>query len=86
MTLKGEPETVQLRVHNHGTPIPEDAIATIFDPLVRSADEELGQPSTSLGLGLFIVKEVVTAHQGTIEVSSNEEDGTLFTVVLPRKV
>jgi signal transduction histidine kinase len=35
---------------------------------------------------LFIVKEVVTAHQGTIEVSSNEEDGTLFTVVLPRKV
>ncbi|MGY3174589.1 signal transduction histidine kinase [Pseudomonas sp. TE12234] len=86
VTLKGEPETVQLRVHNHGTPIPEDAIATIFDPLVRSADEELGQPSTSLGLGLFIVKEVVTAHQGTIEVSSNEEDGTLFTVVLPRMV
>jgi signal transduction histidine kinase len=86
VTLKGEPDTVQLRVHNHGIPIPEDAIATIFDPLVRSADEELGQPSTSLGLGLFIVKEVVNAHQGTIEVSSNEEDGTLFTVVLPRKV
>jgi signal transduction histidine kinase len=34
-------------------------MATIFDPLVRSADEELGQPTTSLGLGLFIVREVV---------------------------
>jgi signal transduction histidine kinase len=85
ITLSGEPDRVRLTVHNHGVPIPEEAIGTIFDPLVRSADEELGQPSTSLGLGLFIVKEVVTAHQGTIEVSSNEADGTLFTVVLPRK-
>ena len=86
VTLKGEPDAIRLMVHNHGSPISEDAIATIFDPLVRSADEQLGQPSTSLGLGLFIVKEVVNAHQGTIEVSSNEEDGTRFTVVLPRKL
>ncbi|WP_223449946.1 MULTISPECIES: sensor histidine kinase [unclassified Pseudomonas] len=84
VTLTGEPDTVRLTVHNFGAPIPEEAIGTIFDPLVRSADEELGQPSTSLGLGLFIVKEVVDAHGGTIEVSSNETDGTLFTVVLPR--
>ena len=85
LTLTGEPEAVRLSVHNYGNPISENAIGTIFDPLVRSADEELGQPSTSLGLGLFIVKEVVDAHGGTIEVSSNETDGTLFTVVLPRK-
>ncbi|WP_085685042.1 MULTISPECIES: sensor histidine kinase KdpD [unclassified Pseudomonas] len=86
VTLQGESDTVRLTVHNHGEPIPEDAIGTIFDPLVRSADEELGQPSTSLGLGLFIVKEVVTAHGGTIEVSSSEADGTLFSVTLPRRV
>ncbi|MET0774302.1 MAG: HAMP domain-containing sensor histidine kinase [Pseudomonas mandelii] len=86
VTLTGEPDTVRLTVHNYGAPIPEDAIGTIFDPLVRSADEQLGQPSTSLGLGLFIVKEVVDAHGGTIEVSSSEAEGTLFTVVLPRKV
>ena len=84
--LTGEPDTVRLTVHNYGTPIPENAIGTIFDPLVRSADEELGQPSTSLGLGLFIVKEVVNAHAGTIEVSSSEAEGTLFTVVLPRRI
>ncbi|NUU34113.1 sensor histidine kinase KdpD [Pseudomonas sp. C2B4] len=85
VTLTGEPDTVYLAVHNYGAPIAEESIGTIFDPLVRSADEELGQPSTSLGLGLFIVKEVVDAHGGTVEVSSNETDGTLFTVVLPRK-
>ncbi|WP_338584472.1 HAMP domain-containing sensor histidine kinase [Pseudomonas sp. MAG733B] len=86
LALKGDATNVQLTVHNDGIPIPADAIPTIFDPLVRSASEELGEPTTSLGLGLFIVKEVVEAHQGTIEVSSNEADGTLFTVVLPRKV
>lgn len=85
LTLSGEPDAVRLTVHNFGTPIPEDALGTIFDPLIRSTDEEPGQPTTSLGLGLFIVKEVVNAHKGLIEVSSNETDGTLFTVVLPRK-
>lgn len=86
VTLKGEARHVLLTVHNYGNPIPEEAIGTIFDPLVRSADEELGQPSTSLGLGLFIIKEVVTAHGGTIEVSSSEACGTLFSVTLPRQV
>ncbi|WP_053116835.1 sensor histidine kinase KdpD [Pseudomonas sp. P1.31] len=84
LTLQDEADAVCLSVHNFGTPIPEDALGTIFDPLVRSADEELGQPSTSLGLGLFIVREVVNAHGGTIEVSSSEADGTRFSVVLPR--
>ena len=86
VTLRGDSGSVHLSVQNYGTPIPEEAIGTIFDPLVRSADEELGQPSTSLGLGLFIVKEVVTAHGGAIEVSSSEADGTLFSVTLPRQV
>jgi signal transduction histidine kinase len=85
VTLTGLPDTVRLTVQNDGAPIAEDTIGTIFDPLVRSADEELGQPSTSLGLGLFIVKQVVDAHGGTIEVTSSEADGTLFTVVLPRQ-
>ena len=85
LTLRGEADSVRLTVHNDGAPIPPEALPTIFDPLVRSADESLNGPTTSLGLGLFIVKEVVKAHQGTIDVSSNETDGTLFTVVLPRK-
>ncbi|MNN95988.1 Sensor protein ZraS [compost metagenome] len=86
LTLSGDAHSVRLTVHNDGLPIPVDAIPTLFDPLVRSPSEDLGEPTTSLGLGLFIVKQVVDAHQGTIEISSNEADGTTFTVVLPRKV
>jgi len=84
LSLHGDADSVRLTVHNDGTPIPAEAIPTIFDPLMRSASEELGEPTTSLGLGLFIVKEVVEAHQGTIEVSSDEANGTTFTVVLPK--
>ncbi|AZC28625.1 ATP-binding region, ATPase-like:Histidine kinase A, N-terminal [Pseudomonas chlororaphis subsp. piscium] len=84
LTLTGSAEQVLLTIHNYGQPIPKEALPTLFDPLVRNAGEELGGPSTSLGLGLFIVKEVVSAHQGSIEVSSNESDGTTFSVTLPR--
>ncbi|WP_347903738.1 HAMP domain-containing sensor histidine kinase [Pseudomonas purpurea] len=84
LCISGVDHQVTLTMHNHGAPIPPDALGTIFDPLVRSASEELAGSSTSLGLGLFIVKQVVDAHQGTIEVNSNETDGTTFSVVLPR--
>jgi signal transduction histidine kinase len=84
LSIAGGEEQVILTMHNYGEPIPEDALGTIFDPLVRSASEEACGRSTSLGLGLYIVREVVSAHQGTIEVSSNEVDGTTFTVVLPK--
>ncbi|GAB6405337.1 sensor histidine kinase [Pseudomonas sp. MHK4] len=86
LTLIGEPDRVRLTVHNYGVAIPEEAIGTIFDPLVRNACEELGQPTTSLGLGLFIVKEVADAHRGTIDVTSSDADGTTFTVVLPKRL
>jgi len=88
LTLSGDGDEVTLRVHNLGQPIAEDAIATLFDPLVRSPSEDISQPgtSTSLGLGLFIIKEVVDAHQGRIDVISTEAEGTTFTVVLPRNV
>jgi signal transduction histidine kinase len=84
LTLNADEHDVTLLMHNFGEPIAKDAIATIFDPLVRSASEVVGQPSTSLGLGLFIVKEVVNAHQGSIKVTSNRDDGTTFTVTLPK--
>jgi signal transduction histidine kinase len=84
--LTGGESTVELTVHNDGLPIAEDAIGTIFDPLVRSVSEnaDARSSSTSLGLGLFIVKEVVNAHGGSITVTSNVGDGTTFSVVLPR--
>lgn len=84
LTLNGTPDSVVLSMHNYGAPIPQAALNTVFDPLVRNSNDGLGSTSTSLGLGLFIVKEVALAHRGSIDVTSTEADGTTFTVVLPR--
>lgn len=81
ITASAEQDFVLLNVHNDGKPIAAEMIATIFDPLVRAGDPN--QNRTGLGLGLFIVKEIVAAHGGTITVDSTQE-GTTFSVRLPR--
>ncbi|GLK91920.1 sensor histidine kinase [Pseudomonas turukhanskensis] len=83
LRLIGEPDSVTLTLHNHGEPIAESAISTLFFPLVRSTSDRAGE--TSLGLGLFIVNEVVIAHGGSVQVISNEAEGTTFTVMLPKR-
>jgi signal transduction histidine kinase len=77
-----EAEDVQLSVNNQGAPIPEDARPLLFDPYRRGA-ERTG-PREGLGLGLFITAQIAHAHHGTIEVHSTLDDGTTFTVTLPR--
>jgi len=75
---------VELRVTNQGTPIPPELQNSIFDPFVRREVASPGLIKSGLGLGLFIVREIVTGHDGEVEVTSNESEGTIFTVRLPR--
>jgi signal transduction histidine kinase len=76
---------VLLAIRNQGAPIPPEALATIFDPLVRGPAKPGKQRRPgSIGLGLYIAREVVTAHGGAIEVHSSQAGGTVFTVRLPR--
>lgn len=81
-----EGSTVVLSVHNEGAPIPPEALPTLFDPLVRHAtfESELRRAQGSIGLGLYIVREIVNAQGGTIEVTSTAQQGTTFTVRIPR--
>lgn len=74
-----------LTVQNEGVPIPLDKIGVIFDPLTRAVTHDGAVlTSANLGLGLYITKEVVVAHGGTIKVTSSETEGTIFTAVFPR--
>jgi signal transduction histidine kinase len=81
---KGDDDSVFLEVHNLGEPIPEEMLRIIFDPLFQGND--LTQAREGLGLGLFIVDQIVSAHRGTITVSSSQEEGTIFLVRLPRRL
>ncbi|MFY0582054.1 ATP-binding protein [Cystobacter fuscus] len=72
-----------LEISNRGTPIPSHLLDTLFDPFRQAGPARTGRGS-GLGLGLYIVQQLVLAHQGTVSVSSTAEDGTTFTVRLPR--
>jgi signal transduction histidine kinase len=77
--LVGSESGVALEVHNQGEPIPEELLPELFEPRRRgSATGRQG----SIGLGLFIVREIVRALGGSVTVQSASE-GTTFAVCLP---
>ena len=81
VTVDGRrPEEVVLKVENTGT-IPSDLLPQLFDPF-RGAQRQTGR-SEGLGLGLYIVQQIVIAHGGSVEVESGERT-TLFVVRIPR--
>jgi signal transduction histidine kinase len=75
-----------VRITNDGNVIQEAALKSIFKPLVQLAPDEPSdtRPGTSLGLGLFIAREIAEGHGGSVSVTSDQEKGTTFTVELPR--
>jgi signal transduction histidine kinase len=76
-----------IRVHNSGPVISPQDQKRLFNLLHRHASAAMeGNSRGNLGLGLYIVAEVVAAHGGTVEVSSTESRGTEFVVKLPRQV
>ncbi len=83
--LTATAETVVFTVHNLGEPIPADVLPFIFNPMGRFSQRSVAEhgPAAGLGLGLFIASEIVTAHQGLIEVESGVETGTVFRVSVP---
>jgi signal transduction histidine kinase len=86
LTVAREGEEALFAVSNRGKTISPDALQVIFDPLVQipTADMDKNGPlEASLGLGLYIVREIVTAHGATISVTSTAAGGTVFTVRLP---
>lgn len=78
LCLDREEDFAVLRVEDNGTGISEEDIPHIFDRLFTNrAGEE------NRGMGLFIVKSVITEHGGTVEVASTLGEGTVFTIRLP---
>jgi len=71
-----------LCVTNQGEPIPEEIMTRLFQPFSRGLG---ARPRAGLGLGLYIVAEVVKSHEGTIEVCSSRTEGTTFVCTLPAR-
>jgi signal transduction histidine kinase len=84
IVLNGLAGEVVFSVHNQGPKIEHPALAQIFEPLKRGLDHQLIAGSDgSMGLGLYIAREIAVAHHGDISARSDENE-TVFTVRLPR--
>jgi signal transduction histidine kinase len=78
--VEGRDVDVLIRVANRGAPIPQALLPDLFDPFRRFGRRD---EHSHLGLGLFIVKEIVRRHSGELDVASTHEE-TAFSVRLPR--
>jgi len=79
-------DEVTFAVHNQGAAIPREELGNVFEPMLRGESaERTGKSPEGLGLGLFIARGIATAHGGTVSVSSSQNEGTTFTVRLPRR-
>ena len=81
-TNGSSPPVIEVWIEDRGPGIPENERAEIFEPFVRGAAAQSAQIRGS-GLGLSLVREIVEAHGGTVNVRS--EHGATFTVRLPVK-
>lgn len=86
LTTASNEECVMVQVQNFGLAIKKRDLANVFKPLVQlcASDVSDARPKASMGLGLFVAKEIATAHGGTLTVCSDKKNGTAFTVLLPR--
>jgi signal transduction histidine kinase len=79
-TARADETHLVLQVANEGEPIPPEALDRIFRPFRR---ESVSANRQGLGLGLHICAQIVSAHGGTLTVTSSREAGTTFTARLP---
>jgi signal transduction histidine kinase len=71
--LATSPDEAVLRVRNQGKPIPADVLPHVFDPFRRARSKSETTRPDSLGLGLYISKEIVASHGGSIAVESSKD-------------
>lgn len=74
---RGDSEMISVLVANGGKPIPDDQLATLFEPYTK------GSRTHGVGLGLYIVREIASAHGGEVRVTSNTLE-TVFELRVPR--
>jgi signal transduction histidine kinase len=80
--LEQQDDHASIAVSDHGIGIAPEALSEMFQPFYR-APNAATQQIVGMGIGLYVVKEIVTLHGGEVDVESQEGAGSTFTVRLP---
>ncbi len=81
VSIKKNKESVIMIVKDTGIGIPKDELSKVWDRFYR-VEKSRARKTGGTGLGLYVVKEIIQLHQGTIEINSSEEKGTAITIIL----
>ena len=81
----GDGKNVRIVVSDNGVGISEEFMPNLYEPFTQECDSRL-KSSSGTGLGLYIVRRIVTLMDGTIAVKSTKGKGTEFTVCLPVRI
>jgi two-component system phosphate regulon sensor histidine kinase PhoR len=84
VTLYQDPESAYIRIADTGIGISHQAVKDVFKRHFREETKPLGNMK-GLGIGLSLVQEIVKLHHGEIDLTSETEKGTTFTVMLPKR-
>jgi signal transduction histidine kinase len=84
VSVRGRERDVDLAVHNSGPTIPPEELGSVFDPFRRGRTEEAAADHGGLGLGLYIVVQILRGHGGSITARSSDAEGTVFSTCWPR--
>lgn len=80
VTARRSRDFIEIRITNAGSPIPAEALPTLFHPFVRP---DRHTPRPGLGLGLYIASEIARAHDGELAVEWSDSRGTQFLFRFP---
>ncbi len=72
-----------LRVENTGRRLPAELVPTLTEPFQRGTERVRTDDHAGIGLGLAIVRSIVRAHDGTLDLAARPTGGLLVTVRLP---
>src|SRR5690606_38370156 len=82
VTVEQRDGLARVSVADEGIGIPADALPNLFQRFFRAGNAE-SQTIGGMGLGLYVVKEIVSLHGGTVAVESSEGRGSTFSICLP---
>ena len=85
LTLKSENDSIVIELKDNGIGISEKDLPFIFERFYRS-DESRDKNTGGLGIGLTIVKAIVEAHKGSINVTSTLGKGSTFFIRFPKPI
>ena len=83
ITLKGDDEHITYTVYNDSKPLPEEELTAIWESFYKMDKSRTQDGNMSVGLGLYIVKTIIDAHNGEY-YAENVDGGVEFTIILDR--